>query len=221
MKYSDLLLEQLATKHLLKHEFYQAWSAGSIPIETLRLYAMQYYHHVKAFPRYVSATHSNCDQIHARQVLLENLKDEETGPENHPELWLRFAERLGASREDVENADLLPETQSLIDSFFQCSRKSYAEGLGALFAYEHQIPEIATFKMEALQKHYSITESAPLSFFDVHRQADVYHTQALCSLLDELSDVEKKQAENAAQIAASQLWKFLDGIHKTCTSSEI
>ncbi len=77
MKFAKELIEGLSEKHLLKHEFYTAWSAGTIPMETLRLYAQQYYHHVKAFPRYLSATHSQCEQISARQFLLENLNDEE------------------------------------------------------------------------------------------------------------------------------------------------
>src|SRR6185437_8543572 len=158
MKFANSLVAHLSDKHLLKHEFYQAWSAGTVPIETLRLYAEQYYQHVRAFPRYLSATHSNCEDITARQFLLENLNDEEKGSENHPELWKRFAEGIGASRESLETSQPMPETKALVDTFLDASRKSYAEGLGALFAYEHQIPEIATFKIDALKKHYSVQE---------------------------------------------------------------
>ncbi|GIS54804.1 hypothetical protein Ct9H90mP29_18460 [bacterium] len=31
-------------------------------------------------------------------MLLDNLIDEERGSENHPELWMRFAEGMGNSR---------------------------------------------------------------------------------------------------------------------------
>jgi len=215
MNFTDSLISKLSHKHLLKHEFYQAWSCGSVPMETLRLYAQQYYYHVKAFPRYISATHSHCDDIKARQFLLENLIDEEKGDENHPELWMRFAEGMGESRDHVKNADLLPETAKLVDTFIDFTRKSYADGLGALFAYEHQIPEVATFKIEALRKHYNIHQASTLSFFEVHRQADVYHTQALSSLMNDLSPEDKEIAEKAASVAADQLWKFLDGIQRS------
>jgi len=215
MNFTESLVSKLSDKHLLKHEWYQAWNAGTIPMETLRLYARQYYQHVKAFPRYLSATHSNCDEIQARQFLLENLNDEEMGEENHPELWLRFAEGLGETRENVKNSEMLPETQELVDTFMGLTRKSYAAGLGALFAYEHQIPEIATFKIEALRKHYEVEEASTLSFFEVHRKADVYHTQTLCSLLEKLSPEEKEISEKAACVAADQLWKFLDGIRRS------
>jgi pyrroloquinoline-quinone synthase len=213
MNFTQDLMAKLSDKHLLKHEFYQKWSDGSIPLESLRLYARQYYHHVKAFPRYLSAIHSNCDRIQDRQILLENLNDEEAGPDNHPELWLRFAEGLGEARSQVENAEWMPETQELVETFLQCSRQSYAEGLGVLFAYEHQIPEIAKFKMEALRKHYSLTDSRALAFFEVHQKADVYHTQAISRLLEDLPVRDQEKSEQTARMASHQLWKFLDGVY--------
>lgn len=214
MNFTESLIQSLSEKRLLNHEVYQKWSDGSIPLETLQLYARQYYHHVKAFPRYLSATHSNCDSIQSRQFLLENLNDEEKGEANHPELWLRFAEGLGADRDSVKNADLLPETCELVETFMKHAKDSYAAGLGALFAYEHQIPEIAAFKIEALKKHFQISDESTLSFFEVHRQADVYHTQTLSALLEDLSPEEKELAAKTAHVTGAQLWKFLDGIQR-------
>jgi pyrroloquinoline-quinone synthase len=215
MNFIENLVSQLSEKHLLKHEVYQAWSAGTFPRESLQTYAKQYYHHVKAFPRYLSATHSNCDAIEGRQILLDNLIDEEKGPENHPELWLRFAEGLGVNRRDVECTELLQETSDLIQTFMGSARRSYAEGMGALFAYEHQIPAIATFKIEALKKHYAIQDASTLSFFEVHRQADIYHTEAVGTLLENLSPEDQKLAAQSAKTASNHLWKFLDGIRQT------
>jgi pyrroloquinoline-quinone synthase len=57
----------------------------------LQIYAQEYYGHVSAFPRYISSIHSLCEKIEDRQVLLENLIDEEQGSENHPELWMQFS----------------------------------------------------------------------------------------------------------------------------------
>jgi pyrroloquinoline-quinone synthase len=214
MNYTHTLISKISDKQILKHAFYQLWNEGKVPLETLQLYAEQYFHHVKAFPRYVSATHSQCEQIHARQFLLDNLIDEEKGNENHPELWLRFAEGIGTTRSKAENAELLPETKDLVNTFISLSRESYAAGLGALFAYEHQVPEVAQFKIEALKNHYSIESESALSFFEVHRKADVYHSQALSGLLEDLSPEDKQVAEKAACVAADQLWKFLDGIYR-------
>ena len=80
---------------MLKHPFYQAWVNGGLELSAIKEYAAQYYHHVCAFPRYVSGIHSNCEDLYTRQQLLENLIDEERGEENHPELWKRFGEGVG------------------------------------------------------------------------------------------------------------------------------
>jgi len=216
--YTSLLVEALAPKHLLKHPFYQAWSAGELPMETLRTYARQYYHHVAAFPRYISATHSLCDRIEDRQILLDNLVDEEQGVDHHPELWLRFAESLGETREQVKAEKLKPETQALLDTFDRLARSSYAEGLGSLFAYEHQVPEVASSKIDGLKKFYGVENQRGLQFFDVHLKADVYHSEACAGLLDRLSEKDQVQARAAAGVAAESLWRFLDGMQHSCSS---
>lgn len=205
----------LSEKHLLKHPFYQDWNMGTLSRETLKTYSRQYYHHVEAFPRYISATHSNCADIESRQSLLENLIDEERGPEHHPELWLRFAEGLGEARENVKAEKLLPQTQELIDTFLRLSRSSYAEGLGALYAYEQQVPEVAASKIEGLKSRYGISSERALEFFNVHLKADVYHSQEADKLLSKLAATDQQKAAEAAKAAAAALWRFLDGVHAT------
>src|SRR5690349_7701203 len=142
-RHLDKLDNDIAEKHLLKHPFYLAWTRGELSREALADYAQQYYHHVTAFPTYLSAVHSNCDDQETRKQLLRNLIDEEAGSPNHPELWLQFAEALGVSTTQVAGADKWTETSNLIDAFHRiCSERSTAEGLAALYAYESQIPAI-------------------------------------------------------------------------------
>ncbi len=214
MDFSADLVSQLSSKHLLKHPFYQLWTCGHLKIADLQTYARQYFHNVAAFPRYVSQTHANCENIEARQVLLENLIDEERGPKNHPELWLRFAEGIGVSREAVANEELLPETREFVDTFLRLCRSSYEEGLGALFAYEYQIPEVAASKIEGLKKFYNISDERTLEFFTVHLQADVWHSQACQKLMNELNDVQKAKAQKAAHEISEKLWNLLSGVYR-------
>src|SRR5258708_14605355 len=88
-------------RSLLKHPFYQAWTAGTLSIERLQNYAIEYYPHVAAFPRYLSAIHSRCSDIVTRQALLENLIEQERGVKNHPELCLPFAQAIVNPRAPV------------------------------------------------------------------------------------------------------------------------
>ena len=73
----DKIDDLIKTHHLLNHSFYKAWTAGELPKETIREYAAQYFQHVSMFPRYLSSIHSNCEEINIRQLLLENLNEEE------------------------------------------------------------------------------------------------------------------------------------------------
>ena len=215
MTYLTELNQQLDAKHILKHEFYfYYWTEGKLEKEHLGFYATQYFHHVDAFPRYLSATHANCDHLPTRQVLLDNLIDEERGAENHPELWLRFAEAVGQSRDSVTNAALLPETKALVDTFMSLAKSSYAEGLGALYAYERQVPEVAKSKIAGLKEHYGIDAEAAIKFFKVHIEADEWHAAETAALMENLSPVEKKQASAAANKAATVLWNFLSGVQR-------
>lgn len=208
-------IAQLQDLHLLNHPFYQQWSEGTLPIEVLRTYTKQYYHHVDAFPRYISTIHSQCKDIAARQVLLGNLTEEESGEENHPELWLRFAEGLGVNRQDVKNANLIKQTKELVDGYFELANTSYAKGLGALFAYERQVPEVAKSKIDGLKKYYNLTSEEALKFFTVHITADEWHSEECEMLINKLSKEEQAEAYEGAIEGAKLLWNFLDGM-QTC-----
>ncbi len=208
-------LKNLLSKyHLLKHPFYQAWNAGALDREMLRYYAVQYFKNVDAFPRYVSGIHSQCPSKEDRKILLENLIDEERGEADHPELWLRFAESLGENREDVQNAELSPAAKALIDGFFNLIRSSYASGLGALFAYEQQVPEVATSKIDGLKNFYGYEDdNEGLRFFKVHTAADEWHSEEVGNLLKKLDDDEKIEAKDSAMKAGKLLWDFLSDIY--------
>lgn len=220
MSFSEELKAALADKHLLNHPFYQQWNMGTLSNETLQDYAAQYYQHVKAFPRYISATHSICEDIEDRKLLLENLNDEENNGVDHPELWMRFAESLGCDREAVKNTKPLPVTQALIDTFFTGARASYAEGLCSLYTYEHQVPEIAETKIAGLKNFYGVSDERGLSFFEVHKGADVWHREQCEKLIDALPADKQASAKQAALNTANALWNFLTSVQERAEMRE-
>src|SRR5206468_12285534 len=91
----------IASRHLLAYPFSLRWTAGTLTRDELQEYARQYWHYALAFPTFVSGIHAHTDDLALRQSLLENLIEEERGPENHPELWLRFCAAVGLNRDDV------------------------------------------------------------------------------------------------------------------------
>ena len=205
----------IAEKSILKHPFYQRWQAGDLTLDELKGYTAQYYHHVLAFPKYVSGTHANCDDLSDRQELLENLREEEEGPANHPELWLQFGEAIGLDRKDMTDATPLPETTSLDETFRRMTKDSpFMSGIAALYAYESQVPEVAGTKMEGLKKYYGINSPEGLRFFVVHHSLDVEHskvTRNMVARYAETTPQAEEQATQAVEDACDALWGFLDG----------
>lgn len=212
MSFLSLLNEKLNEHHLLTHCFYKAWNKGELSKTTLQTYAQEYYHHVAAFPRYLSAIHSHCADLETRQILLDNLIEEEQGEENHPELWQRFVEGLGVKRSDISAAPRLKETQALVEGYFDLVKADFATGLGALYAYERQTPEVSKSKIEGLKTFYGISDNRSLQFFTVHMEVDEWHSAECGALLEKLDDRNKTKAAEGAEQGAKLLWSFLDGM---------
>lgn len=209
---------KIAARHLLTHPFYQEWTAGVLKIEKLRDYARQYYRHVEAFPRYLSALHSRCDDLPTRQALLENLIEEERGERSHPELWLRFAEAVGVSREQVRQAVPRAATRSLVETYQYLTRDApIAAGLAALYVYESQIPAVAEAKIAGLNQFYGVDNEDGVAFFAVHREADAEHARTGARLIEQLATSDESRAVviDAAERSLRALWEMLDGVQNS------
>jgi len=205
----DALIQQ---KHMLQHDFYKAWTCGHLQQSTLREYAKAYYHHVKAFPTYLSAVHSRCDDSKTRKLLLENLIDEEAGTPNHPDLWRSFAQALGVTSHELDHDKPQSAASELVDTFRDiCRNAPIAAGIAALYCYESQIPTICTSKIDGLKKWYGMNDPEGYRYFTVHETADVEHSRVERELL--VSMVGTKEEENAVLASAERildtLWKFL------------
>ncbi len=210
----DKIDNDIAEKHLLKHPFYLAWTRGELSKETLADYVCQYYHHIAAFPTYLSAVHAKCDDQTTRKQLLHNLVDEEAGSPNHPELWLKFAEGLGVQDVDVRNTAKQPETKNLIDTFRSvCGEKSTAEGLATLYAYESQIPSICESKIDGLKKHYGFNDPKYYEYFSVHIEADREHSAAERKMLfSYIYNHNIDIVRASVRRVLDALWEMLSGV---------
>src|SRR5437868_6936475 len=185
----DKVDSDIAEKHLLKHPFYLAWTRGELSKEALTDYAKQYYHHVAAFPTYLSAVHAKCEDQPTRKQILSNLIDEEAGSPNHPELWKQFANALGVEDADLAKTEKQPETNNLINTFRSvCREATTADGLAALYAYESQIPAICESKIDGLKKFYGLTNPKNYEYFAVHIEADREHSAAEREMLSSYVD---------------------------------
>jgi pyrroloquinoline-quinone synthase len=213
-EYIEKIDNDIAEKHLLKHPFYLAWTRGELSREALIDYARQYYHHVAAFPTYLSAVHAKCEDQTTRKQILSNLIDEEAGSPNHPDLWTKFAGSLGVDDVDLANTPKQPETQNLIDTFRSvCGEGSTAQGLAALYAYESQIPAICESKIDGLKKHYGFKNPEHYEYFSVHLQADREHSAAERKMVNTyVNNCNFDSVRASVDRVLDALWEMLSGV---------
>jgi len=207
--------ERIARYDLLCHPYYKAWTAGVLTRGDLREYAADYYHHVAAFPAYLSALHTRLEDGETRRAVLRNLCEEEITGRPHSEMWLDFAEGMGAERDEVRQKQPLAEIRNLIEGFRDvASNGTTAQALATFYAYESQIPRIAKEKAQGLAERYG-ADTRTCGYFKLHQHADVEHSEVWRELVAQQVESNPEQAEAAlaaAESAAQQLWSVLDGM---------
>jgi len=195
MEVKNRLAKVIKKWNLLAHPFYQAWSAGSLPVEALQVYAREYSTFIETLP-----------------LGWETLGDSETAGEEreHIELWADFAAALGtmpAAPAIQESAVLASTAKSLfVDP---------ASALGALYAFEVQQPETAESKLRGLKAWYRLPADSE-KYFAAH--AVNWHEAAkILARIRALDPSGQEKAIAACNQMGEALWNALSGIHeKTC-----
>jgi pyrroloquinoline-quinone synthase len=209
----DKIDAAIAEKSLLKHPFYRDWQMGKLSREALQLYAAQYYRHVEAFPKHLRVLAARTEGS-IRDIVLENLAEEENPSRPHPKLWRDFAATLGVEEDDITSCPALPGTQAVVETFREIvGDRPVAEAVAALYAYEAQVPEIATTKIEGLQKFYGIKSEKGLAYFTVHEEADKFHRAAWRGWLEQHAHGDEEDILATTHQALDALWGALDAVH--------
>jgi len=203
----------IAEKNLLKHPFYQDWQAGKLSREALQLYAAQYYRHVEAFPKHLRVLAARTEGP-IRDIVMENLAEEENPERPHPKMWREFAAALGVGEDDITCCPALPGTQAVVETFREIvGDRPVAEAVAALYAYEAQVPEIATTKIDGLKKFYGVNSPEGLGYFEVHESADKAHREAWRNWLMEHAEGSEDEILATTNEALNALWGALDAVH--------
>jgi pyrroloquinoline-quinone synthase len=214
----DALIQE---HHLLQHPFFRAWSEGKLSKESLQLYAEQYYQHVRAFPENLKQLAGRANGLLAALVE-ENLAEELDPAVPHPMLWRQFAQSLGVSDAALDGARPLPGIAALLDTYDEvASQGTMAQAIASFYAYEAQVPEIATQKISGLRRFYDITEPRALAYFDVHEEADVRHRAAWRRWLASQDDADRFGVLCAAERSLKALWGALDAVYPPVLAASI
>jgi pyrroloquinoline-quinone synthase len=185
---------------VLRHPFYQRWSAGELSAEELSRYSGQYRHAVEAI---ASMSESAAEAV-PEQPELRRHAAEELG---HVRLWDGFVDAAGGSTADAPT----PETAECIRTWTADS--DALETLARLYAIESGQPEISRTKRDGLLRRYGFSDGSGTAYFRVHETRDVEHAAEARELIEELaSDDDADRLVGAAESAFRANWRLLDGV---------
>ncbi len=220
-EFYDLLETNLHQRLKQDHPIVNALFEKGDP-ELLRLMVKQGYQLTKVFAIYVGGLYYRCPIAEHRKKFAFNVFEEETGrmskTEGHLELLHRFTNALGLSLDDLNNVEVNPETQELIDFRFgliEDPAQFHKAASAVMIASEGQNLEdrAGTMRREMVAKSFGINIE-DMVFFRVHAEEDVHHVKDGLNCVADVCTTEKMQQEAIQTIhdTCDKFWKHYDGI---------
>jgi len=200
----DQIIEE---RSLLGHPFYQTWSEGKLTRDALAGYAKEYFQLVKAVPKFMNPLLEN-----APQSMYDELDYNQTEETNHINLWIKFANELGISYNELTNYAGTEKTNKSVATLHSLMT-SFENGSAAMYAFEKEIPKISQIKLDGLAEFYGITSEDATEYFREHTEADIRHVQSWQKILEESSGHDQ-DAINAAKISVDSQNLLLDSCYE-------
>src|SRR5213594_2655496 len=117
----------VSARHSRLNPFTEKWVKGELTRAQLGAWAAQHHQYVSQFPRWCATVYGQCPDPDARDFLLENIIEEESGTK-HVDLLIRFAEACGVSRAEVESKPQLPTTRALTAWCYEMAQALHGGG---------------------------------------------------------------------------------------------
>jgi pyrroloquinoline-quinone synthase len=202
---------------------YKALRAGALSRQQLKLWMMQAMFVVRDFTRFISAIHANCPHRDCQQLLAENLWEEHgrgDGTRDHFQLVRRLVSSLGATQEEIDLAQPLPETTDYVEFCFQVTReRSFVEGMTAIgVGIESFMPAFFGALAEYVQRDFGLSIH-DVQYLLVHVGEDEDHARRAMEMIDRYADTE--EIKQAAKTTLREMLKikrrFAEAIFRNCT----
>lgn len=191
MDFKQALDSKISDYNLLNHPFYQAWSAGELPVEALRSYAREY-------GAFISMMPEGWETLNDTEIAAEETE--------HIDLWADFAAGLDTTVTEAH----IPQVKALMETADELFSEP-ATALGALYAFEAQQPATAQSKLTGLKAFYQLPKSVE-PYFETHSHNE-HEAEKLLEYIGALPSDSYATVVQACEKMSAALWDALTGIH--------
>lgn len=180
-EYLKELKEEIAgsPKQRVNHPFVKAVCAGTATMEQIRRWALQDYQFRSAVPRIAMLRYLACTDPEIAPQLFEVVEEETRGllpgSAGHADMFIEFAESIGVTRQELENAELRPATAAhLYYAELIIHTLPWFVVMAAQVGAEGTFPPAVAALGQGFMKQYGMKPEA-VRFFTVHAEADEEH----------------------------------------------
>jgi len=212
----DALRAQSRRYHRL-HPFHVLMHEGQLSQRQIQTWVANRFYYQKCIPMKDAAILSNCPDADIRRRWIQRIIDHDgTNQENGgTEAWLRLAEAVGLSREEVlDERHVVPGARFAVDAYVVFARTRPWIDAVASSLTEMFVPELLKDRIAAFERHYIWMDPAGLEYFkrrltQAHR--DSVHALELVRQYCTTRDLQER-AIAALMFKCDVLWSLLDAI---------
>lgn len=163
----------------INHPFVSAVCSGTATMEQIREWALQDYQFRRAVPRIAMLRYLACSDPEFSTRLFEVVEEETRGllpgSAGHPDMFVEFAEAIGLTRAELENATLRPATAAhLYYAELIVHTLPWFVMMAAQMGAEGTFSPAAAALGQGFIKQYGMAPES-VRFFTVHVEADEEH----------------------------------------------
>lgn len=201
-----------------KHPLFRKVHEGDLNEHQVKYIALQIYHVVKHFPRFLSAILTNMDRYELRMPLVENLF-EEHGKMNpqyvHLETYKKFLYAIRVTEQEMiactPHVGVIAYNRGVTDL---CLHYHCAEGLGALGAIEEIVARVSPIVASFTTANYASKKESVVHFSD-HETLDITHANEIYQVASVFYEgITKNFVEQGLRLGLYYHTKLYDDILK-------
>jgi pyrroloquinoline-quinone synthase len=207
-----------------RHPFHRKMNEGKLSRWQIQGWVANRFYYQENIPRKDAAIIANCPDRDVRRRWVQRILDHD-GPyhdgagssEGGIEAWLRLAEAVGLTREEVwDERHVVPGVRFAVDAYVNFARfrpwvEAVASSLTELFA-----PDLMTKRMAALEHYYPWIDPAGLAYFRTRLSQAPRDSRHALQVVTERCRTSEEQAAAVAALSfkCDVLWSMLDAIDR-------